>query len=209
MTVKRVLVVAASPVVRAGLESLLARSGEYSVLGTGAFPRLDTHPLVEPDVIVVSLGSGEDAVLAAAFPLESDSGPAIVVLGEEPVGDWGPRVLRRGARAVLPHSVGAAELVAAIEAAAVGLVALPPDLVGVAGLTPLRNEPAVAQPLTAREVEVLGLLAAGLGNKGIAGRLAISEHTVKSHVTALFAKLSVSTRAEAVAAGVRQGLLML
>jgi ATP/maltotriose-dependent transcriptional regulator MalT len=58
-------------------------------------------------------------------------------------------------------------------------------------------------------VEVLGLLAAGLGNKVIAGRLAISEHTVKSHVTSLFAKLGVSTRAEAVAAGVRQGLLML
>ena len=209
MTVKRVLVVAASPVVRAGLESLLARSGEYSVLGTAALPRLDGNPLVEPDVIVVSLGSGEDAVLASALPPESDSGPAIVVLGEEPVGDWGPRVLRRGARAVLPHSVGAAELVAAIEAAAVGLVALPPDLVGVAGRTPLRNEPAVAQALTAREVEVLGLLAAGLGNKAIAGRLAISEHTVKSHVTALFAKLGVSTRAEAVAAGVRQGLLML
>jgi NarL family two-component system response regulator YdfI len=172
-------------------------------------PRLDGDPLVEPDVIVVSLGSGEDAVLASALPPESESGPAMVVLGEEPVSDWGPRVLRRGARAVLPHSVGAAELVAAIEAAAVGLVALPPDLVGVAGRTPLRNEPAVAQPLTAREVEVLGLLAAGLGNKGIAGRLAISEHTVKSHVTALFAKLGVSTRAEAVAAGVRQGLLML
>ena len=49
----------------------------------------------------------------------------------------------------------------------------------------------------------------GLGNKVIAGRLAISEHTVKSHVTSVFAKLGVSTRAEAVAAGVRQGLLML
>jgi ATP/maltotriose-dependent transcriptional regulator MalT len=56
---------------------------------------------------------------------------------------------------------------------------------------------------------VLGLVAAGLGNKAIAIRLAISEHTVKSHVTALFAKLGVSTRAEAVATGVRQGLLML
>ncbi len=209
MTVKRILVVAASPVVRAGLESLLARAGEYSVLGTAALPPLDGYLFADPDVIVVSLGSGDDAGLASALPPERDSAPAIVVLGEEPVGDWGPRVLRGGARAVLPHSVGAAELVAAIEAAAVGLVALPPDLVGVAGRTPLRSEPALAQPLTAREVEVLGLLAAGLGNKAIAIRLAISEHTVKSHVTALFAKLGVSTRAEAVATGVRQGLLML
>ena len=193
----------------AGLESLLARSGEYSVLGTAVLPRFDGDPLVEPDVIVVSLGSGDDTALGPAFPPEADSGPAIVVLGEEPVRDWGPRVLRLGARAVLSNSVGAAELVAAIEAAAVGLVALPPDLVGTTSRAPVRSEASVAQPLTEREVEVLGLLAAGLGNKGIAGRLAISEHTVKSHVTAVFAKLGVSTRAEAVAAGVRQGLLML
>ncbi len=209
MTVKRILVVAASPVVRAGLESLLARAGEYSVLGTAALPRLAGDRLAEPDVIVVSLGAGDDAVIASALPPESDSAPAIVVLGEEPVGDWGPRVLRWGARGALPHSVGAAELVAAIEAAAVGLVAMPPELVGVAGRTRLRSRSSVPQALTEREGEVLGLVAAGLGNKAIAIRLAISEHTVKSHVTALFAKLGVSTRAEAVATGVRQGLLML
>jgi DNA-binding CsgD family transcriptional regulator len=58
-------------------------------------------------------------------------------------------------------------------------------------------------------VEILGLLAAGLANKAIGARLGISEHTVKSHVGALFAKLGVSTRAEAVAVAVRQGILML
>jgi DNA-binding CsgD family transcriptional regulator len=65
------------------------------------------------------------------------------------------------------------------------------------------------QPLTGREIEILGLLAEGLGNKAIAGRLGISEHTVKSHLTSVFAKLDVSTRAEAVASAARLGLIML
>ena len=58
--------------------------------------------------------------------------------------------------------------------------------------------------LTGREVEILGLLAEGLGNKTIAARLGISEHTVKTHVTSVFAKLEVSTRAEAVANAIRR-----
>jgi DNA-binding CsgD family transcriptional regulator len=65
------------------------------------------------------------------------------------------------------------------------------------------------QPLSQRELEILGLLAAGLGNKAVAARLGISGHTVKTHVMSLFEKLGVSTRAEAVAAGVRRGILML
>lgn len=210
MSPRRVLVVASSPVVRAGLESLLARTGEYAVLGAAALPRFHGDALTEPDVIVLALRGGGEEGLAHDLPPDASTGPVIVVLGAEPVADWGPRVLRLGARAVLPETAGAAELAAAIEAAVAGLVALPPELISVAGRAQLRSETAVApQPLTAREVEVLGLLAAGLGNKVIAGRLAISEHTVKSHVTSLFAKLAVSTRAEAVAAGVRQGLLML
>lgn len=63
--------------------------------------------------------------------------------------------------------------------------------------------------LTTREREVLALLADGLGNKQIAARLAISPNTVKTHLELLFDKLGVSSRAEAVAAGVRRGLLLL
>jgi two-component system, NarL family, response regulator YdfI len=66
-----------------------------------------------------------------------------------------------------------------------------------------------AQPLTPREVEVLHMLAEGLGNKTIARRLGISEHTVKFHVGSIFAKLNASSRTEAVTLGVRQGLVML
>jgi DNA-binding NarL/FixJ family response regulator len=63
--------------------------------------------------------------------------------------------------------------------------------------------------LTSREREILGLLADGMGNKQIAARLGISTNTVKTHLELLFDKLDVSSRAEAVATGVRRGLLLL
>ena len=63
--------------------------------------------------------------------------------------------------------------------------------------------------LTNREREILALLADGLGNKQIAARLGISTNTVKTHLELLFEKIGVSSRAEAVATGVRRGLLML
>jgi NarL family two-component system response regulator YdfI len=66
-----------------------------------------------------------------------------------------------------------------------------------------------APPLTPREREILSMLAEGLPNKLIAARLRISEHTVKTHLEAVFEKLGASTRAEAVALGVRRGLLLL
>jgi DNA-binding NarL/FixJ family response regulator len=205
-----VLVVARSPVVRAGLESLLSRAGEYTVLGAARMPELATSESpTAPDVIVLALDPDQDAGLEAELPLDqSTSATALVVMGEEPVNEWAPRVLRLGARAILSHATGPAELVAAIEAAVAGLVVVPPELVGrtVRGTRPAEPGP---QALTAREVEILGLLAAGLANKTIGARLGISEHTVKSHVAALFGKLAVSTRAEAVAVAVRQGILML
>ncbi|HZS57963.1 MAG TPA: response regulator transcription factor [Gemmatimonadaceae bacterium] len=115
-----------------------------------------------------------------------------------------PAALRSGARAVLRRDASPGELVAAIEAVMSGLVALHPDAVP----RPL-SAPGAAEPLTRREREILTLLADGLGNKVIAARLGISDHTVKAHVGAIFDKLHVGTRAEAVALGLRLGLIAL
>ena len=68
------------------------------------------------------------------------------------------------------------------------------------------DEPPV-ETLTAREHDVLALVADGLGNRDIAGRLAISEHTVKFHLASIFGKLGVSTRTEAVQRGLRLGVI--
>ena len=67
----------------------------------------------------------------------------------------------------------------------------------------------LAEPLSARELEVLELVAEGLSNKLIAHGLNISEHTVKTHVASIFAKLGASSRTEAVSQAIRRGLVML
>jgi len=65
----------------------------------------------------------------------------------------------------------------------------------------------VSNPLTPRELEVLRLIADGEGNKSIAYLLEISEHTVKFHISSIFGKLHVSSRTEAVKAGITNGLI--
>ena len=70
-------------------------------------------------------------------------------------------------------------------------------------------DPTVVPGLTARETDVLRLMAQGLGNKSIARELAISSHTAKYHVASVLAKLGAHTRAEAVSRGIRRGLVPL
>jgi DNA-binding NarL/FixJ family response regulator len=73
----------------------------------------------------------------------------------------------------------------------------------------LSAAPVLDDPLTPREHEVLQMLAAGLGNKEIAGRLHISDHTAKFHVSQILAKLNAASRAEAVSIAMRRGLVPL
>jgi DNA-binding NarL/FixJ family response regulator len=180
----RVQIAATSAVVRAGLESLIA-SG--------------------PDLTITD--SYSDVVLAAVPLDELPPAPAIVLLGDAP---WTTDLLRVGVRAVLPPDAGAAEILAAIQAAAAGMAVIDPgDLESLvtAGVPQPAAEPAT--PLTAREREVLRMLADGAANKTIAWKLGISEHTVKFHVAQILAKLNAGTRTEAVTLGIRQGLILL
>jgi DNA-binding NarL/FixJ family response regulator len=99
------------------------------------------------------------------------------------------------------------ELTAAVHAAAAGLIALDPAMAGAAGIhTHVRNQ-AESDALTAREREVLHLVAEGLPNKAIARQLGISEHTAKFHVGSLLGKLGAASRTEAVTIATRRGLL--
>ena len=77
------------------------------------------------------------------------------------------------------------------------------------GAFPSETSAAVAEELTARELQVLRLVAAGLGNKEIAGRLEISEHTVKFHVASIMGKLGAGSRTEAVTLAIRRGSIMI
>jgi two-component system, NarL family, response regulator YdfI len=210
----RVFIVAASPLARAGLENLLP-ADNVEIVGSGA--NLDALEQRVSDALI-------DAVLidASSEPPESllaelaDSGLAaelsVVLLSNHPSPASTAEALRAGVRAVLPTTSSADQLLAALQAAAAGLVVLhPSDLVAAlpTGSPASRPLAELAESLTRREREVLQMLAAGLGNKEIAGRLNISDHTAKFHVASILGKLGAATRTEAVAMGIRRGLVLL
>lgn len=207
----RVLIAADSVVVRAGLEAIVSPSSALTVIGTATSRNLATQiAALQPDVVLLEWDFEDELTLL--LPLLDDANCAIVLLVEELPARWIAESLRNQVRGVLPSEADAEEIIGAIEAAAAGLTVLHP--VAVEALLPSLPAPSLPvpvlqTPLTPREIEVLGMLAAGLGNKSIARRLQISEHTVKFHVGSLFSKLNASSRTEAVMLGARQGLILL
>ncbi len=213
----RVLVAAPSAVVRAGLEALVASSPRLVVVGQVASleAAAQASETLLPDVVLVEHEWDDELLVPRLLDLGAGGDvPGIVVLTENPSALWAAVALRSRVRAVLPREATAAEIVAAVEGAVAGLVVLHPDtaeaaLASLAAVPTTALANATAPLLTPREVEVLHMLAEGLGNKTVARRLGISEHTVKFHVGSIFSKLGVSSRTEAVTVGVRQGLVML
>ena len=229
----RVLVIASSVVMQAGLEALLATSPEIDIVGSATLPNMVTQPPLtqqtliqqmersQPDVVLWEWDDAEEALpvflisdVTDVEDSESMNGgamPPIVLV----VDDWQSpaiaTILNAGVRGILPSGATATEIVGAIVAAANGLTVIHPDLTQalLSSLPPPRLLPAPSEALTNREVEVLSMLAEGLGNKAIARRLTISEHTVKFHIGSIFSKLHASSRTEAVILGARQGLILL
>ena len=212
----RVFIVAASPLARSGLQQLLANP-EIEIVGSAvdldSTAGLLSEPEAEPDVIIVDASRDSGATVANLSGGGSDIGadiPIVVLEGTD--NGAGSDLLRQGARAVLPAGVSPAELIAALRAVTSGLVVLHPSTIAAmpyAALNTWRATEEWTEALTKREREVLQMLAAGLGNKEIAPRLNISDHTAKFHVGSILGKLGVSTRAEAVATGIRRGLVLL
>jgi two-component system, NarL family, nitrate/nitrite response regulator NarL len=116
-----------------------------------------------------------------------------------------PLLLRDSdAAGVLPRDASPAQIAAALRAVAAGLSVRP--RAQASGFAP-SDDPAPPPLLTPRELEILTAVGEGLSNKAVARRLGISAHTVKFHLEAVFAKLDARTRAEAVAKGLRRGLI--
>ena len=221
-----VQVIAASAVVRAGLVALIGADERFEVLGSYPTVReaLDDVELAErpADLIIAELGeisSNEVFELATITEGIETAGPAVVAF----IPAWQQKsvasLLRSGVSAVLTTTATAEEILAAVEAALAGLVVLPRDALDIFEEAPptqeanhdsatLYREP-LTETLTPRERQILELMAEGLGNKEIAWRLQISEHTVKFHVSSILAKLDASSRTEAVTQGLRRGLLMM
>ena len=206
----RVLLADDQRVVREGLAMLLGLLPGIEVVGTAADGEEAVRLAVAraPDVILMDLRMPRCDGVEATRRI-GDARPQARVIALPTYADE-PTVLsalRAGARGYLTKDAGAEEIEAAIVAVARGEAALDPAVQAhvLAGLA--QDAPALPDGLTAREAEVLGLIADGLSNAQIAERLVVSQATVKSHVNHVFAKTGVRDRAQAVAYAYRNGLV--
>jgi len=209
----RAFIVAASPLARSGLKSILAARG---IEVCGAAERLDAlgerAADAAADVVIIEVSRSERELMLEVLTWSAAAAEqkVIILTGGSP-SEWRAQAWRAGIGAVLPADVSPDQLVAAIQAAANGLfVMLSPDAASLlAGrAAPVRRQE-MPEPLTPRELEVLQMLASGLANKEIASRLSVSEHTVKFHVGSILGKLGAESRTEAVAIGIRRGLVLI
>jgi DNA-binding NarL/FixJ family response regulator len=177
-----------------GLRVLLRSGDQVRREGLAAMLEAAGHTLVadSPDVVICDLERDVEPVAEAEAPVlvltDRD------LLNEQPAG-------------ILPRAVTAAQLDPALRAVAAGL------LVRATGDIPADGFRVVADIgpplLTPREAEILTLVGQGMSNKAVARALGISVHTVKFHLEALFGKLEATSRAEAVAKGLRGGVIEL
>ena len=204
----RILLVDDHPVVRDGVAATLAAADDLDVVGQAsngpaaviAISRLDV------DVVVMDLrmpaGGGVAAIREITRPRKH---PAVLVLTTYDTDTEVFDALEAGATGYLLKDAPTQTLLDAVRATATGETVLSPAVAS--RLTEHVRAPGARAPLSAREREVLALVADGASSRTIAGELFISEATVKTHLTRLYDKLGVSDRAAAVATAYRTGIL--
>jgi len=202
----RVLLAAASAVRRAGLEALIKSSPSLKLVASLQTTKAISTQL-DPDVVLLDRDSPSGDM---GLPLGTDI--PVVILVDEPSSHSIAHALRSGVRAILPRDADVDDILSGIQAAHAGMVLLDADVtLALASRVP-ELSPDMLPPLnelTPRELEVLRMLAEGLGNRQMASRLGISDHTVKFHISSILDKLGASSRTEAVTLGIRAGMILL
>jgi DNA-binding NarL/FixJ family response regulator len=207
----RILVADDHPMLREGLVAVLSTQPDFDVVGEAA----DGSEVVrlakwlEPDVILLDLEMPEvDGVAALERLREAGSEARAIVFTAYDTDERILRSLRAGARGYLLKGASRSEIFDAIRTVHSGGSLLQPG-VTTRLLEHMSREQAQPEPLTPRELEVLGLISQGLHNSEIAERLFVTERTVKFHVSSILAKLGADNRTEAVALATRQGLIQM
>jgi DNA-binding NarL/FixJ family response regulator len=205
----RIAILAPTPALRSGLRAMLAGREDFEVAAEAASIN-DLGELDGLDVLLVA----DDGLLVEhlALPVQdADPPPAVLLLSEHSDTARGLNNLTLRAWGILPPEASEEELAAAVTALHQGLLAASPALVQpLIGAAPIIEETdEMVDDLTAREQDVLQLLAQGLANKQIALKLGITDHTVKFHISAIYSKLAVANRTEALRRGARLGLIVL
>jgi DNA-binding NarL/FixJ family response regulator len=212
--VTRVLLADDQRVVREGLSMLLGLLPGIEVVGTAADGEEAFTMALElrPDVVLMDLRMPRCDGIEATRRLR-DARPETKVIALTTYADDASvlAAIRAGARGFLTKDAGAEEIQEAIGAVARGEAALDPavqrHVVAALSADDAPDSPALPDGLTAREAEVLALIAEGLSNAEIAERLVVSPATVKSHINHLFAKANLRDRAQAVTYAYRHGLI--
>ena len=203
----RLLIVDDHPVVRDGLRGVFSTEPGFEVVGEagdGATAIAMTAAL-RPDVVLMDLRMPRmDGVTAIRALAEQGSSARVLVLTTYDTDSDVLPAIRAGATGYLLKDSAREDLYRAVRAAAQGQTALSP---AVATRLMGQVRAPVEEPVSPRELEVLGLVASGCTNREAAARLFISEATVKTHLLHIYAKLEVKDRASAVATAYRRGLL--
>jgi len=197
------------PVVRDGLRGMFAGDPQFTVLGEAAtgVEALTVARAVRPDVVLMDLRMPEmDGVTAIRALRDQVPAARVLVLTTYDTDSDVLPAIEAGATGYLLKDAPRDELFRAVRAAARGESVLSPSVASRL-MGQLRAPAPAREPLSQRELQVLGLIARGTTNREAAARLFISEATVKTHLLHIYAKLGVNDRAAAVAAAFDRGLL--
>ena len=223
----RVLVVSGTSARRAHLATVISRA----VRGVNVICDSQISPAgfaaSKADILVADLATPASATAMLDFLQDAPAGAGSVALIDYPDPAWVRSALRSSAHAIISRDANSEDMQLALHAADAGFVLLHPTSVhallqenAIAQMDDISGEELdhenlrraeaiedLTEDLTARESEVLRLVGLGLGNKEIAARLAISEHTAKFHISSILSKLHAGSRTEAVSLGIRRGLI--
>ncbi len=210
----KVLICDDQDIVREGLQRILESDAEIRVVGLAqnGLEALESIPLSQPDLVLMDLKMPVmNGILATRKISEQFPQVRVLVLTTYDDDEWLFDAVRAGAKGYLLKDRPRADLIRAIKGTIEGNSFVDPSVAGkllgqIAQNNPPR-QPSLEISLSERETEVLQLLAQGLANADIAQRLFLSEGTVRNYTSAIFAKLNVSDRTQAVVVALRYGLV--
>jgi DNA-binding NarL/FixJ family response regulator len=217
----RILLADDHAILRQGTVALLRREPGLVIVGeadTGLEAVKLAHQL-KPDLVIMDVRMPELSGVEATRRIRTERPEVkVIVLTAHDDDQYIFSALGAGASGYLLKTLPVSELIKAIRHVYQGQASLDPVITAkvmrrmvksASGKPQQETDESVVDPLTARELEVLQSLADGLSNRAIADRLCISERTVQAHLTHIYSKLQVTSRTEAVLAGIRHGWLML
>jgi DNA-binding NarL/FixJ family response regulator len=200
----RILSVDDHPLLRAGVAALIESQPDMTMIGEATSGRegIEIFRAKRPNITLMDLQMPDMSGIDAMIAIRGEFPDARIIVLTTYAGDvLAHRALKAGARAYILKSLVRKDLLETIRAVHSGRKHVQPDVAfGIA-------DHAADDSLTAREVEVLGLIGHGNSNKFIADKLSIAEHTVKGHVKSILSKLGANDRTHAVTLALKRGII--